>query len=163
MTNHQFYMKMAIEEAKKAGDIGEVPIGAVIVKNDEIIARAHNLRESKKDPTAHAEYLAIQKASKLLNSWRLEECQLYVTLEPCVMCAGAIVMSRIPHVIYGAKDPKGGCAGSLMDLLQEPRFNHRAQVEIGVMEEACSQLLTEFFRNIRKKKKFIQTADNTNN
>ncbi|AID43577.1 tRNA adenosine(34) deaminase TadA [Staphylococcus xylosus] len=163
MTNHQFYMKMAIEEAKKAGDIGEVPIGAVIVKNDEIIARAHNLRESKKDPTAHAEYLAIQKASKLLKSWRLEECQLYVTLEPCVMCAGAIVMSRIPHVIYGAKDPKGGCAGSLMDLLQEPRFNHRAQVEIGVMEEACSQLLTEFFRNIRKKKKIIQTADNTNN
>ncbi|MCE4994473.1 tRNA adenosine(34) deaminase TadA [Staphylococcus xylosus] len=163
MTNHQFYMKMAIEEAKKAGDIGEVPIGAVIVKNDEIIARAHNLRESKKDPTAHAENLAIQKASKLLNSWRLEECQLYVTLEPCVMCAGAIVMSRIPHVIYGAKDPKGGCAGSLMDLLQEPRFNHRAQVEIGVMEEACSQLLTEFFRNIRKKKKIIQTADNTNN
>ncbi|MEB6170819.1 tRNA adenosine(34) deaminase TadA [Staphylococcus pseudoxylosus] len=163
MTNHQFYMKMAIEEAKKAGDIGEVPIGAVIVKNDEIIARAHNLRESKKDPTAHAEYLAIQKASKHLNSWRLEECQLYVTLEPCVMCAGAIVMSRIPHVIYGAKDPKGGCAGSLMDLLQEPRFNHRAQVEIGVMEEACSQLLTEFFRHIRKKKKIIQTADNTNN
>lgn len=163
MTNHQFYMKMAIEEAKKAGDIGEVPIGAVIVKNDEIIARSHNLRESKKDPTAHAEYLAIQKASKFLNSWRLEECQLYVTLEPCVMCAGAIVMSRIPHVIYGAKDPKGGCAGSLMDLLQEPRFNHRAQVEIGVMEEACSQLLTEFFRNIRKKKKIIQTADNTNN
>lgn len=163
MTNHQFYMKMAIEEAKKASDIGEVPIGAVIVKNDEIIARAHNLRESKKDPTAHAEYLAIQKASKFLNSWRLEECQLYVTLEPCVMCAGAIVMSRIPHVIYGAKDPKGGCAGSLMDLLQEPRFNHRARVEIGVMEEACSQLLTEFFRNIRKKKKIIQTADNTNN
>lgn len=163
MTNHQFYMKMAIEEAKKASDIGEVPIGAVIVKNGEIIARAHNLRESKKDPTAHAEYLAIQKASKFLNSWRLEECQLYVTLEPCVMCAGAIVMSRIPHVIYGAKDPKGGCAGSLMDLLQEPRFNHRAQVEIGVMEEACSQLLTEFFRNIRKKKKIIQTADNTNN
>ncbi|MEB7660631.1 tRNA adenosine(34) deaminase TadA [Staphylococcus xylosus] len=163
MTNYQFYMKMAIEEAKKASDIGEVPIGAVIVKNDEIIARAHNLRESKKDPTAHAEYLAIQKASKFLNSWRLEECQLYVTLEPCVMCAGAIVMSRIPHVIYGAKDPKGGCAGSLMDLLQEPRFNHRAQVEIGVMEEACSQLLTEFFRNIRKKKKIIQTADNTNN
>lgn len=163
MTNHQFYMKMAIEEAKKAGDIGEVPIGAVIVKNDEIIARAHNLRESKKDPTAHAEYLAIQKASKFLNSWRLEECQLYVTLEPCVMCAGAIVMSRIPQVIYGAKDPKGGCAGSLMDLLQEPRFNHRAQVERGVMEEACSQLLTEFFKNIRKKKKIIQTADNTNN
>lgn len=156
-------MKMAIEEAKKAGDIGEVPIGAVIVKNDEIIARAHNLRESKKDPTAHAEYLAIQKASKFLNSWRLEECQLYVTLEPCVMCAGAIVMSRIPQVIYGAKDPKGGCAGSLMDLLQEPRFNHRAQVERGVMEEACSQLLTEFFKNIRKKKKIIQTADNTNN
>ncbi|PHK50523.1 tRNA adenosine(34) deaminase TadA [Staphylococcus edaphicus] len=163
MTNHQFYMAMAIEEAKKAENIGEVPIGAIIVKNNEIIARAHNLRESMQDPTAHAEHIAIQRAAAVVGSWRLEGCSLYVTLEPCVMCAGSIVMSRIPNVIYGTTDPKGGCAGSLMDLLQEPRFNHRATVESGVLEEACSQLLTEFFRNIRKNKKIIRTADNTNN
>lgn len=161
MTNHQFYMEIAIEEAKKAGNIGEVPIGAIIVKNNEIIARAHNLRESEQDPTAHAEHIAIQRAASVLGSWRLEGCSLYVTLEPCVMCAGSIVMSRIPSVIYGAKDPKGGCAGSLMNLLQEERFNHRATVEFGILEEACSQLLTTFFRNIRKNKKIIRTADNT--
>ncbi|MDW3939636.1 tRNA adenosine(34) deaminase TadA [Staphylococcus saprophyticus] len=161
MTNHEFYMEVAIEEAKKAGNIGEVPIGAIIVKNDEIIARAHNLRESEQNPTAHAEHIAIQRAAAALASWRLEGCTLYVTLEPCVMCAGSIVMSRIPSVIYGAKDPKGGCAGSLMNLLQEPRFNHRATVEFGILEESCSQLLTAFFKNIRKNKKIIRTADNT--
>ncbi|MDK9871771.1 MAG: tRNA adenosine(34) deaminase TadA [Staphylococcus equorum] len=162
MTTDQNYMKIAIEEAKKAGDIGEVPIGAVIVRDNEVIARAHNLRESSQDPTAHAEHLAIQKAAAVIGSWRLENCRLYVTLEPCVMCTGTIVMSRIPYVIYGAKDPKGGCAGSLMDLLQEPRFNHRATVQTGVLEEACSQLLKTFFKNLRKNKKLIQTADNTN-
>ena len=161
MTNHEFYMEVAIEEAKKAGNIGEVPIGAIIVKNDEIIARAHNLRESEQNPTAHAEHIAIQRAAAALGSWRLEGCTLYVTLEPCVMCAGSIVMSRIPSVIYGAKYPKGGCAGSLMNLLQEPRFNHRATVEFGILEESCSQLLTAFFKNIRKNKKIIRTADNT--
>ncbi|MFQ3870907.1 tRNA adenosine(34) deaminase TadA [Staphylococcus sp. Mo2-1] len=162
MTTDQNYMKIAIEEAKKAGDIGEVPIGAVIVRDNEVIARAHNLRESSQDPTAHAEHLAIQKAAAVVGSWRLENCRLYVTLEPCVMCLGTIVMSRIPYVIYGAKDPKGGCAGSLMDLLQESRFNHRATVQTGVLEEACSQLLKTFFKNLRKNKKLIQTADNTN-
>ncbi|WP_436862445.1 tRNA adenosine(34) deaminase TadA [Staphylococcus caeli] len=162
MTNHQFYMKAAIEEARKAGDIGEVPIGAVVVKDNEIIARAHNLRESAQDPTAHAEHIAIRKAAMVVQSWRLEGCRLYVTLEPCVMCAGSIVMSRIPHVIYGAKDSKGGCAGSLMDLLQEPRFNHRAHVETGILETECSQLLTDFFKNIRKQKKISRTEDNTN-
>lgn len=162
MTTDQNYMKIAIEEAKKAGDIGEVPIGAVIVRDNEVIAKAHNLRESSQDPTAHAEHLAIQKAAAVIGSWRLENCRLYVTLEPCVMCAGTIVMSRIPYVIYGAKDPKGGCAGSLMDLLQESRFNHRATVQTGVLEEACSQLLKTFFKNLRKNKKLIQTADNTN-
>ena len=112
MTSDEKYMKVAINEALKAQYIGEVPIGAVIVKDNKIIARAHNLRETRQDPTAHAEYLAIQKAAKIVGSWRLEDCTLYVTLEPCVMCAGAIVMSRIPRVVYGASDPKGGCSSS---------------------------------------------------
>lgn len=152
MTNDEFYMKCAIEEAKKAGQLGEVPIGAVIVKDNEIIARAHNLREILQQPTAHAEHLAIERAAEVVGSWRLEDCTLYVTLEPCVMCAGTIVMSRIPRVVYGAMDPKGGCSGSLMDLLQQPQFNHRAIVEQGVLEEECSNLLRQFFRDLRAKK-----------
>ncbi|MGW9856736.1 tRNA(adenine34) deaminase [Staphylococcus hominis] len=152
MTNDEFYMKCAIEEAKKAGQLGEVPIGAVIVKDNEIIARAHNLREILQQPTAHAEHLAIERAAEVVGSWRLEDCTLYVTLEPCVMCAGTIVMSRIPRVVYGAMDPKGGCSGSLMDLLQQPQFNHRAIVEHGVLEETCGNLLRHFFRDLRDKK-----------
>lgn len=152
MTNDEFYMKCAIEEAKKARQLGEVPIGAVIVKDNDIISRAHNLRETLQQPTAHAEYLAIERAAKVIGSWRLEDCTLYVTLEPCVMCAGTVVMSRIPRVVYGAMDPKGGCSGSLMDLLQQPQFNHRAIVEQGVLEEACSNLLRQFFRDLRAKK-----------
>ena len=163
MLTDQFYMKIAIEEAKKAANIGEVPIGAIIVRDGEVISRAHNLRESTQNPTAHAEHIAIQKASQYLKSWRLEGCKLYITLEPCVMCSGSIVMSRIPEVIYGAKDPKGGCAGSLMDLLQESRFNHRANVKTGILEEECSGLLKAFFKEIRQKKKIIRTEDNTNN
>ncbi|TXD12942.1 nucleoside deaminase, partial [Staphylococcus haemolyticus] len=127
MANDEYYMKLAIEEAKKAQKLGEVPIGAIIVKNNEVIARSHNLRETAQLPTAHAEHIAIERASKVVGSWRLEECKLYVTLEPCVMCAGAIVMSRIPKVVYGATDPKGGCSGSLMNLLEESQFNHRAE------------------------------------
>lgn len=152
MTNDEFYMKCAIEEAKKAGQLGEVPIGAVIVKDNEIIARAHNLREILQQPTAHAEHLAIERAAEVVGSWRLEDCTLYVTLEPCVMCAGTIVMSRIPRVVYGAMDPKRGCSGSLMDLLQQPQFNHRAIVEHGVLEETCGNLLRHFFRDLRDKK-----------
>ncbi|SUM74203.1 tRNA adenosine(34) deaminase TadA [Staphylococcus hominis] len=152
MTNDDFYMKCAIEEAKKARQLGEVPIGAVIVKDNDIISRAHNLRETLQQPTAHAEHLAIEWAAKVIGSWRLEDCTLYVTLEPCVMCAGTVVMSRIPRVVYGAMDPKGGCSGSLMDLLQQPQFNHRAIVEQGVLEEACSNLLRQFFRDLRAKK-----------
>lgn len=152
MTNDEFYMKCAIEEAKKAGQLGEVPIGAVIVKDNEIIARAHNLREILQQPTAHAEHLAIERAAEVVGSWRLEDCTLYVTLEPCVMCAGTVVMSRIPRVVYGAMDPKGGCSGSLMDLLQQPQFNHRAIVEHGVLEETCGNLLRHFFRDLRDKK-----------
>lgn len=118
MRTDKDYMRLAIKEAQKAQALGEVPIGAVIVKNDQVIAHAHNLRESLQLPTAHAEHIAIERASKVVGSWRLEECTLYVTLEPCVMCAGAIVMSRIPRVVYGAVDPKGGCTGSLMNLLE---------------------------------------------
>jgi len=145
-------MKEAITEAKKAAAIGEVPIGAVIVKNNQIIARAYNLRETKQLSTAHAEVLAIEMANKVVNSWRLEECTLYVTLEPCPMCAGAIVQSRIPTVVYGAKDPKGGCCGTIHNLLQEPLFNHESEVISGVLELECGQLLSNFFRNLRAKK-----------
>ncbi|KAA2273318.1 MAG: tRNA adenosine(34) deaminase TadA [Staphylococcus haemolyticus] len=152
MVNDEYYMKLAIEEAKKAQKLGEVPIGAIIVKNNEVIASAHNLRETAQLPTAHAEHIAIERASKVVGSWRLEECKLYVTLEPCVMCAGAIVMSRIPKVVYGATDPKGGCSGSLMNLLEESRFNHRAEVVKGVLEQECGDLLRNFFRELRLKK-----------
>ncbi len=152
MANDEYYMKLAIEEAKKAQKLGEVPIGAIIVKNNEVIASAHNSRETAQLPTAHAEHIAIERASKVVGSWRLEECRLYVTLEPCVMCAGAIVMSRIPKVVYGATDPKGGCSGSLMNLLEESRFNHRAEVIKGVLEQECGDLLRNFFRELRLKK-----------
>lgn len=156
MTIDEKYMKIALAEAKKAEAIGEVPIGAVIVKDNQVIARAHNLRETIQQPTAHAEHIAIEKAAEVVGSWRLEDCTLYVTLEPCVMCSGAIVMSRIPRVVYGAKDPKGGCSGSLMDLLQESRFNHRAEVVSGVLEEDCSLILKNFFKQIRDKKKLLK-------
>ena len=136
----------------KAQKLGEVPIGAIIVKNNEVIASAHNLRETAQLPTAHAEHIAIERASKVLGSWRLEGCTLYVTLEPCVMCAGAIVMSRIPKVVYGATDPKGGCSGSLMNLLEESQFNHRAEIVKGVLEQECGDLLRNFFRELRLKK-----------
>ncbi len=146
-------MKEAMEEAKKAEAIGEVPIGAVIVHNDSIIARGHNRRESSQNPLTHAEIIAIHEASEKIGSWRLENCTLYVTLEPCVMCSGAIVMSRIPHVVYGAKDPKGGTVDSLMHLLGEPRFNHRAEVTGGVLENECSSMLTLFFKKLRETRK----------
>lgn len=162
MTRDEFYMEIALAEARKANNIGEVPIGAIIVKDEEVIARAHDLRETLQDPTAHAEHIAIQKAAEVIGSWRLEGCTLYVTLEPCVMCAGTIVMSRIPHVVYGAPDPKGGCGGSLMDLIQEARFNHRASVTSGILEQSCAEMLTCFFKNIRKQKKISRTEDNTN-
>ncbi|WP_035855716.1 MULTISPECIES: tRNA adenosine(34) deaminase TadA [Jeotgalicoccus] len=150
---HEIYMAEAIKEAHKAEALEEVPIGAVVVKNDEIIARAHNLRETSQNPVTHAELLVIQEAAKVLGSFRLEECTLYVTLEPCVMCSGAIIMSRVPQVVYGAPDPKGGTVDSLMHLLDEPRFNHRANVISGIMAEDCAALLRNFFKNLRTKKK----------
>lgn len=147
------YMLEAIKEAKKAELIKEVPIGAIIVYNGEIIARAHNLRESKQNAIAHAELLAIDQACKKLGTWRLEDAELFVTLEPCPMCSGAIILSRIKRVVYGAKDPKGGCAGTLMNLLQDERFNHNSEVVAGVLEKECGELLSVFFKNLRERKK----------
>lgn len=147
-----FWMHEAILEAQKAADIGEVPIGAVIVHNGTIIGRGHNLRENSFDPTTHAEMIAIRQASRHLQAWRLLDCTLYVTLEPCPMCAGAIVQSRVPRVVYGTSDPKAGCAGTLMNLLQEPRFNHTSLVQNNVMQAECAALLSDFFRQLRLKK-----------
>lgn len=151
--NDEIFMRAAIAEAVKAEQLNEVPIGAVIVKNNEIIAAAHNLRETEQRSIAHAELLAIDKACKELGTWRLSGTTLYVTLEPCPMCAGAIVLSRVDRVVYGASDPKGGCAGTLMNLLQEHRFNHQAEVTNGILEEECSQQLSNFFRKLREEKK----------
>lgn len=150
ISNDEMFMRMAIDEAKKAESIGEVPIGAIIVKEDKVIATAYNMRETRNDPTAHAEILAIQAASQSLGGWRLTGCTLYVTLEPCPMCAGAIVQSRISKVVYGAKDPKAGCAGTLMDLLQDSRFNHQVEHLSGIAEEECGGLLKSFFRALRR-------------
>lgn len=145
------YMHYAIREAQRALDIGEVPVGCVIVYEGEIVGKAHNQRELLQDPTAHAEILAITQAAAALRSWRLEDTKLYVTLEPCPMCAGAIIMSRIPEVYFGAYDPKAGVCGSLMNLLDDKRFNHRPAVIPGVLGEECGAMLKKFFRNIRER------------
>ncbi|KMM37761.1 tRNA adenosine(34) deaminase TadA [Guptibacillus hwajinpoensis] len=147
------FMKAAIHEAERAASIGEVPIGAVIVKDDRIIASAYNLRETEQRSVAHAELLAIDDACKEVGSWRLTGCTLYVTLEPCAMCSGAIVLSRVERVVYGAYDPKGGCAGTLMNLLDDNRFNHQAEVTAGVLEEECGSMLSRFFRELREAQK----------
>lgn len=147
----EYWMQEAITEARKAEALHEVPIGAVIVKDGEIIGRGYNLRETSHDPTAHAEMVAIREASQRLDAWRLLGCSLYVTLEPCPMCAGAIVQSRIARVIYGTPDPKAGCAGTLMNLLQDNRFNHTTELVSGVHQQACAALLTEFFRRLRSR------------
>ena len=154
-----FFMQEAISEANKAKAVEEVPIGAVVVYRGEIIGRGHNLREHSQDATSHAEMFAIRAACKELESWRLEECQLFVTLEPCPMCSGGMILSRIEEVYFGAYDPKGGTAGSLMNLLTDERFNHRAYVEGGILEEECGQLLTNFFREIRARKKKTSQND----
>ncbi|WP_174819976.1 tRNA adenosine(34) deaminase TadA [Paenibacillus koleovorans] len=151
MDEHQRWMLEAIAEARKAEALREVPIGAVVVKNGEIIGRGHNLRETTFDPTAHAEMIAIRQASEQLGAWRLLDCTLYVTLEPCPMCAGALVQSRLDTLVYGTTDPKAGCVGTLMNLVQEERFNHRVNVVSGVLQEECAQLLTGFFRGLRGK------------
>ncbi|MBE1557056.1 tRNA adenosine(34) deaminase TadA [Sporosarcina limicola] len=149
----RIYMRLAIDEAMKAEALGEVPIGAIIVYDHRVIARAHNLRETTQNAVTHAELSAIQDACREIGSWRLEDTTLYVTLEPCPMCAGAILQSRIPRVVYGARDPKGGCVDSLYRLLNDPRFNHECDVVEGVLAEECGEILTAFFRAIRERKK----------
>lgn len=146
-------MKEAIRQAKKAEKLNEVPIGCVIVYQNRIIARGYNRRNTDKSTLAHSEILAIKKAAKVLGDWRLEDCTLYVTLEPCQMCAGAIVQARIPRVVIGSMNPKAGCAGSILNLLEMPEFNHQVQVERGVLEGECSRLLTDFFRRLRMEKR----------
>ena len=147
------FMKEALKEAKKAYKKLEVPVGCVIVKDGKIIARAHNLKETKYDTTKHAEILAIQKASKKLESWRLIDCDMYVTLEPCSMCAGAIIQSRIKNLYYGASDEKTGAVGSVLNLMEDFKFNHIVNVEKGILKNDCENLLKDFFRELRKSKK----------
>ena len=146
------YMKEALKEAKKAELIDEVPIGCVIVKDDKIIARGHNQREAKQSPIGHAEIIAINKASKKLKSWRLEGCDIYVTLEPCIMCSGAIIQSRINKVYYGASDPKGGALGSSINVLEANNINHRPKVVSGILKEECSSIITNYFKAKRQSK-----------
>lgn len=149
------YMRLALKEAKKAYTHHEVPIGCVIVKNGKVIAKNHNRRNSDRNALAHAEILAINKACKKNRDWRLEDCVLYVTLEPCQMCSGAIVQARIPEVVIGCMNPKAGCAGSVINLLQMKEFNHQAEITSGVLEEECSNLLSSFFRDLREQKRQI--------
>lgn len=147
------YMRSAIREAKKALALNEVPIGCVIVHDGKIIARGYNRRNTDKSTLSHAEITAIKKATKKLGDWRLEECTMYVTLEPCQMCAGAIVQARIPRVVMATMNPKAGCAGSVINLLDMPGFNHRVDVTKGVMQEECKDMLQAFFKELREKKK----------
>jgi tRNA(adenine34) deaminase len=148
--DHARYMQYALAEAERAAAMGEVPVGCVIVHEDRIVGKAHNRRESLQDPTAHAEMLAITQAAAALGSWRLEDTRLYVTLEPCPMCAGAIILARIAEVYFGACDPKAGVCGTLMNLLEDERFNHRPRVTAGLLADECGAILTAFFRNIRQ-------------
>ena len=153
MEKDEKYMREAIRQAKKAEALMEVPIGCVIVFEDKIIARGYNRRNTDKNTISHAEMNAIRKASRKLGDWRLEGCTMYITLEPCQMCAGAIVQARIPRVVIGSMNPKAGCAGSVLNLLEMKEFNHQVQVTRGVLEEACSQMLSDFFRRLRESRK----------
>lgn len=153
MTKEEKYMKEAVRQAKKAEALHETPIGCVIVHGDRIVGRGYNRRSTDKNVLSHAEILAIKKACKKIGDWRLEECTLYVTLEPCPMCAGAIVQARIPRVVIGCRNPKAGCAGSVLNLLEEPGFNHQAEIKTGILEEECSSLLKTFFKALREAKK----------
>lgn len=152
LSQDETYMKMALQEAAAAFRLGEVPIGAVVVRRGDVIARAHNLREFNKSATAHAELLAIQEACRVAGGWRLTDTTLYVTVEPCPMCAGAILQARIDRVVFGALDPKAGACGSLLNFLQDERFNHQVEIEGGVLEEACAAMMKDFFRQLRGKK-----------
>jgi len=150
---HRSYMELALEEARAAARVGEVPVGAVVVRGEEVISRAYNLRETDNDPTAHAELIAIREAARALGSWRLDDCTVYVTLEPCAMCAGAMILSRIDRCVYGAKDPKGGFLGTLGDLSDVPELNHTFEVVPGVAEDESAALLKQFFRELRARRK----------
>ena len=143
------FMTEALKEAEKSANFDEVPVGAVIVKDGKIIARGHNLRETKNDPTAHAEIVAIRKACKKIKSWRLEDCTIYVTIEPCSMCAGTLLWTRIKRIVYGASDPKGGALGSSYNLFEVKNINHKAEITRGVLENRCASLITSFFKNKR--------------
>ena len=160
MPLHERYMKEAIRQAKKAAALGEVPIGCVIVREEKIIGRGYNRRNTDKSTLAHAEISAIRKASRALGDWRLEDCTLYVTLEPCQMCAGAIVQARIPETVIGCMNPKAGCAGSVYNLLEEPAFNHRVRVLRGVLEQECSGMLKTFFKGLRQRLKTRNGKEN---
>ncbi len=153
------YMKEALKQARKAYSLGEVPIGCVIVHQGKIIGRGYNRRNTDKSTLAHAEITAIRKASKAIGDWRLEECTLYVTLEPCQMCAGAIVQARIPEVIMGCMNPKAGCAGSILNILEMPQFNHQVSVTRGILEEECRELLKRFFAELRIRNKAQKAAE----
>ena len=159
MTQEERYMKEAMKQAKRAYAIGDVPIGCVIVYEDKIIARGYNKRNKNKTTLAHAELLAMAKASKKRGDWRLEGCTMYVTLEPCQMCAGAIVQARISKVVIGSMNPKAGCAGSIINLLQMKQFNHQVEMETGILEEECSEMLSQFFKELREKKKAEKLID----
>ncbi len=147
------YMREALKEAKKAIRLGEVPIGCVIVYEDKIIGRGYNKRNTKKTTLAHAELIAIEKASKVLGDWRLENCTMYITLEPCQMCSGAIVQARVKKVVIGTMNPKAGCAGSVLNILQMKEFNHQVEMEIGILEEECTKVLQSFFKELRVRNK----------
>lgn len=153
MDINEKFMKEALKEAKKAYNKDEVPVGAIIVKNGKIIARAHNVKETKKDTTKHAEIIAIQKASKKLDSWRLYGCEMYVTLEPCSMCTGALINSRIDKIYIGTMDEKTGACGSVLNLLNDYKFNHVVECKTGIIKNECEEILKEFFKNLRRRKK----------
>lgn len=153
LTEEERCMREAVRQAKKAWKLGEVPIGCVIVYAGKIIGRGYNRRTTDGNVLAHAEIIAIRKACRAMGDWRLEGCTMYVTLEPCPMCAGAIVQARIPKVVIGCMNPKAGCAGSVLDLLHEDGFNHQVETEVGMLGEECSQMLKDFFRELREKKK----------
>ncbi|AGA67588.1 cytosine/adenosine deaminase [Desulfitobacterium dichloroeliminans LMG P-21439] len=147
--SHQKWMSLALEEAQLAFEQGEVPIGAVVVHNNQVIAKAHNEKELRQDPTAHAEVLAVQRATQALGVWRLSEATLYVTLEPCPMCAGALVQARLKSLVFGAADLKGGAVGSVTNVLDVNRWNHRVEVVAGILEDECAQILKDFFKKLR--------------
>ncbi len=160
MKNEENFMKEALKEAQKAFEKDEIPVGAVIVKDNKIIARAHNLKESKENAVSHAEILAIQKACKKLKAWRLLDCEMYVTLEPCAMCAGALINARIKRIYIGTCDEKTGACGSKLNLLEDYEFNHKVEVEKYILRENCEKILKEFFKDLRKRKSVGEKKSN---